>query len=62
MEWVNELSKRNASAHKVANTSSIEWLNKSIELEKKKDWPGFLKHALRWTQVLPGNAGAWWSL
>jgi len=51
--------------YKVISTpesSTAEWLSKAVKLEIKKDWPGLLKYALRWTQAQPGDAFAWNSL
>ena len=62
VEWVNELPKRNASAPKAEQTTSNEWMNKVIELEKKKDWPELVQHALRWTKAEPRDADAWYNL
>ncbi len=42
--------------------TSVEWLNKAIELEGKNDSFGLLNHALSWTKALPGDAKAWYNL
>ncbi len=62
IEWVNDLPKRNAPAPKTVQAASTEWLNQAITLEGKKDWPGMINHALRWTQALPKDAAAWFYL
>jgi tetratricopeptide (TPR) repeat protein len=62
VEWVLELPKRNAPALKTGQTTSNEWLSKAIEFEEKKDWPGLIKHALRWTRARPKDADAWYNL
>jgi tetratricopeptide (TPR) repeat protein len=49
-------------APKAEKTTSAEWFKNISELVVKKDWPGLLNHALRWTQTLPGDAVAWNSL
>lgn len=59
VEWVNELPKRSTSAHMTGKTTTIEWFNKAIEFDKKKDWPGLLKYALSWTKKHPENVYAW---
>jgi len=38
---------------------STEWHNQAYEFYLKENWPGLLKHALRWTQALPENESAW---
>lgn len=59
VEWVNELTKRTNSSSITEKTTLIEWFNKAIELEKKKDRPGLLNYALRWTKAQPGDVYAW---
>lgn len=61
IEWVKELAQRST---KIATTAQAvaQWLNKSIELEKRKDWPASLEHSKRWTKAQPGNTSAWFSL
>ena len=62
VEWIKELPKRAAPPPKRESITSIEWVNKSIELEQKNDWSGLLKHSLRWTKAQPDNAMAWFAL
>lgn len=61
VEWVKELPKRNVKIAAEAQTVT-QWLNKSIELEKLKDWPGKLEHTRRWTKAQPTSSDAWFSL
>jgi cytochrome c-type biogenesis protein CcmH/NrfG len=61
VEWVKELPKRSVKAATDAQTMT-QWLNKSAELESRKDWTGFLEHSLRWTKAQPGSDIAWFSL
>jgi tetratricopeptide (TPR) repeat protein len=51
-----------APAPKAEKTTSIEWFNKAVDLERKKVLPGLLNHALRWTQDQPEDADAWYFL
>lgn len=61
VEWVNELAQRSAKAPAGAQTV-LQWLNKAIELESRKDWPALLEHNRRWTKAQPGSGRAWFSL
>ena len=61
VEWVKDLAQRSTKAAAVAQPVT-QWLNKSIELESRKDWPAMLKHTLRWTKAQPGSGMAWFSL
>jgi len=61
VEWVNELAKRSTKAPAVAQPVT-QWLNKTIELESRKDWPALLEHSRRWTKAQPGSGMAWNSL
>ena len=61
VEWVNELAKRSARAPAVVQPVT-QWLNKTIELERRKDWPVLLEHSRRWTKAQPGSGIAWYSL
>ena len=42
--------------------TSIDWQSQANDLYDKKDWPGVLKHALRWSQAQPENISAWQNL
>jgi tetratricopeptide (TPR) repeat protein len=65
---VIELLNRYKSNQKVVDLpkqelrTSDEWLNKAIEFVEKEDWPGLIKHALRWTKAHPEDASAWYNL
>jgi tetratricopeptide (TPR) repeat protein len=61
VEWVKELPKRNAKTATAAQTET-GWLNKTIELENRKDWPALIEHSLRWTKAQPGSPMAWHNL
>ena len=61
VEWIGELSKRHAKVSKPA-TSAVVWINKAIELEKRKDLPGMIAHCRRWTSAEPKNAFSWFFL
>ena len=37
-------------------------MNKTIELESRKDWAGLLEHSRRWTKAQPGSGTAWFNL
>ena len=65
VEWVSELSKRymgTAKATTKRTTSTVDWLNKALELESKKDWRELIAHCQRWTVAEPENAWVWNSL
>ena len=61
IEWVKDLAQRSTKAAATAQ-SETQWLNKSIELENRKDWPTFLEHTLRWTKAQPDSDSAWFGL
>ena len=61
IEWVNELAQRSVKALATAQPVT-EWLNKSIELENRKDWPALLEHCRRWTKAQPDSSLAWYIL
>lgn len=61
VEWVKELRFR--SSRKASNYDSItQWINKSIYLENRKDWPSLLDHSLNWTKVQTSSEAAWFML
>jgi tetratricopeptide (TPR) repeat protein len=62
VEWITELPERNKKMSEVAQTTYIEWFNKSLALQEKKDWAGMLTHSLRWTEAQPKEPMAWYSL
>ena len=59
VEWITELPERHKKISEVAQTTYIEWVNKWVELEEKKDWEGLLTHSLRWTEAQPEQYLAW---
>lgn len=61
VEWLNELAQRSAKASAVTQPVT-QWLNKSIELESRKDWLALLEHCRRWTEAQPGSSVAWYGL
>lgn len=60
VEWITELPKRQVAAK--AGSSGVASLDRAIELESQKDWPGLLRHAKAWTEAEPGEFFAWLSL
>jgi tetratricopeptide (TPR) repeat protein len=58
IEWVKDLAQRSTKASTDAQPVT-QWLNKAIELERRKDWPAMLEHSNRWTKAQPGNSAAW---
>jgi len=62
VEWINELPTRNTPAPKDIVKTSIEWVDKSIDLVQQSDWSGLLKHSLRWAKSRPDDAMAWFAL
>lgn len=61
VEWVKELAKRSSNASAVAQPV-MQWLNKAIELESRKDWPALLEHSHLWTKAQPSSGMAWHGL
>lgn len=63
VEWVKALPQRQTKENAQSSApSSVAWLNKSIELEKKQDWPGLLRHTQAWTRAYPQDAAVWYGL
>lgn len=64
-EWIKEIPNRAAGGFKfvVANEGSerLNWLNKSMALEKKRDWKGLASWAKQWAAQEPGDRWAWFS-
>ena len=61
VEWVNELPARHTvTARK--KTSTVDWLNKALELQAKKDWPAMIAHCKLWLAAEPRSADAWSAL
>ncbi len=61
VEWVNELPKRHTETTQ-ETTHTTEWINRTLELIEKKNWPGMIAHAQRWIAAEPENGLAWVSL
>lgn len=61
VEWIKELPQRRIVAMKAA-TPTVEWLNKSLELQEKQDWSALIQHAQRWIKARPGHSTAWFAL
>jgi tetratricopeptide (TPR) repeat protein len=62
VDWINELPKRAQAAPVVAKKGGLDWLNRAVALEEKKDWQGMLKLAQQWIKSEPGSAVAWYGL
>lgn len=64
-EWIKDIPGRSAGGFKfvVANEGSerLNWLKKSMALEKKKDWAGLAKWAKQWAAQEPADRWAWFS-
>lgn len=66
VEWLAEIPNRAMGDRKFVFTdgpaSRLKTMNKAILLEKKADWRGLEKHALRWTKQDAKDRWAWLSL
>jgi tetratricopeptide (TPR) repeat protein len=62
VDWINELPKRAQAAPVVAKKGGLDWLNRIVALEEKKDWQGMLKLSQQWAKSEPENAVAWFIL
>jgi tetratricopeptide (TPR) repeat protein len=62
VEWITELPERHKKISEVAQTTYIEWVNKSLALIEKKDLIGLITHSLRWTEAQPQEPIAWFIL
>ena len=62
VDWIGELPKRAQGILPVAKKSGLDWLNRVVALEHKKDWPGMLKLSQQWVKNEPVSADAWFSL
>jgi tetratricopeptide (TPR) repeat protein len=61
VEWVKELAKRSYKKAALAQTT-MDWLNKAIELETLKNWAAVIEHSRSWTNTQPENDMAWFTL
>lgn len=61
VEWISELPVRQTSGHR-QRTRTIDWVNRTLDLETKEDWNGMAKHCKRWLVEDPENDFAWFSL
>lgn len=61
VEWVNELHRR-GSQKPAGLESMLQWINKAIDLENRKDWLALLQHSRRWADVHADNEWAWFNL
>jgi tetratricopeptide (TPR) repeat protein len=54
IEWVTELPKRTGRGAST-DQPATKWLNRAIELERRKDWNAMIEHCHRWTKAQPGS-------
>jgi tetratricopeptide (TPR) repeat protein len=62
VDWIAELSKRAQAvpvAKAVAKKGGLDWLNRAVALEQKKDWQGLLTLSQQWLKNDPESAIAW---
>lgn len=53
VEWLTELLDRRPKKEKAQPGSATPWFKKAVELDRKKEWDGLLRHALLWTVKEP---------
>jgi len=62
VDWISGLSKQGQSASAIMKNGGLDWLNRSLALEKKGDWPRLLKFAQQPIKRDPSSAAAWFSV
>lgn len=62
VEWAGELANRTQSVQAVMNKDGLNWLNRTMALEKKSDWQALLKLSHQEVKHDPANAAAWYSV
>ncbi|SEL57433.1 tetratricopeptide repeat-containing S1 family peptidase [Nitrosovibrio tenuis] len=63
-DWVVELANRTPATQRsqgVTKKNGLNWLNHTLALEKKGDWPGLFKASQQEIKRDPANAAAWFS-
>ncbi len=56
VDWIGELPKRAQATTVVAKKGGLDWFNRSVALEQKKDWQGLLKLSQQWVKSEPESA------
>ncbi len=62
VEWLSELAKRTQPVQIATNKDGLNWLNRTMALEKKSDWQALLKLSQQEVKHDPANAAAWYSV
>ncbi len=62
VDWIVELPKRAQAAPVAAQKGGLDWLNRAVALEQKKDWQGLLKLSRQWVKSELESALAWYGL
>ena len=62
VEWIGELSKRTQPVQTIIGITGLDWLNRTMALEKKADWQTLLRFAQQEVKRDPANAAAWYSV
>ncbi len=62
VDWIGELPKRAQAAPVAPKKGGLDWLNRAVALEQKKDWRGLLKLSQQWVKNQPKNAVALFNL
>lgn len=56
VDWIDELPKRAQAVPATAKKGELDWLNRSLALDKKKDWRGMLRLSRQWVDIEPESA------
>ncbi len=56
VDWIGELPKRAQAVPATAKKGGLDWLNRSLALDKKKDWHGMLRLSQQWVNIEPESA------
>jgi hypothetical protein len=62
VDWIGELPKRAQAMPVATKKGGLDWVNRAVALEQKKDWQGLLKLSQQWVKSEPGRAVAWYGL
>lgn len=62
VDWISELTKNSQLVPKKNNESGLDWFNRCIALEEKRDWLQLLKISKKWVKSDSNNAFAYYVL
>ena len=61
VEWIEALP-QHATPRVAAGSSEVQWINRAVALQSRKDWQGMQALADRWIKAQPHSTSAWFVL